>query len=111
MKGLNHDLVDGSFDRLELALQFTVLGGGDARGDDRSGDIASPPQGSLGFDENIRNVLLNASGCQDQIISRLDEMDYLLFAKQGKVQENFKRLCVGGENDEFGDTAVQGLRG
>ena len=44
-------------------------------------------------------------------LSKALENGYLLFAKQGKVQENLKRFCVGGENDELGDTAVQGFRG
>jgi len=87
---LDHDLVDGPLDRLKLTLELTVLGGGDARGNDGSRDVASTSQGCLGFNKDIRNVLL--------------------FAKQGKMQEDFKRLCVSGEDDKFCDTAVQGFR-
>jgi hypothetical protein len=38
---LNQEPVDRPLDRLELALELTVLGGGHARGNDRSRDIAS----------------------------------------------------------------------
>jgi len=58
MKGLDHDLVDGPLDRLELALELTVLGGGYARSDDGPRDVASASQGGLGFNEDVRNVLL-----------------------------------------------------
>jgi len=91
MKGLDHELVDSPLDRLKLALELTVLGGGDARGDDGSRDVASTSQGGLGFDKDVRDVLL--------------------FAKQGKMQQNFERLRVSGKDYEFGDTTVQGFRG
>ena len=109
MRGLDHDLVNGPLNRLKLALEFTVLGGGDTCGDDRSRDVASAPQGSLGFDKDIRDILLYRSDRERWITSGVSET-YLLFAEQGKMQENFERLCIGGENDEFGDTTVQGFR-
>ena len=56
---LDHDLVDGPLDRLKLTLELTVLGGGDARGDDGSRDVASASQGSLGFNKDVRDVLLD----------------------------------------------------
>jgi len=90
-EGLNHYLVDGPLDRLELALELAVLRGGDARGDDRSRYVASTPQGRLGLNEDVRNVLF--------------------FTKQGKMQENFEGFRVGSENDEFSDTTIQGFRG
>jgi len=64
VKCLVDDLVDGPFDRLELALELAVLGGGDARSDDGSRDVASTSQGSLGFNKDVRNVLLDASDRQ-----------------------------------------------
>ena len=85
-----------------------MLGGGDARGNDGSRNVASASQGGLGFDKDVRNVLLDASDRQHRTTTQKDE--YLLFAKQGKVQENFKRLRIGGEDDEFGDTTIQGFR-
>jgi len=90
-----------------------VLGCGDARGDDGSRDIASASQGSLGFNKDVRNVLLGTPDLEfsTRIISRVRKSGYLLFAKQWKMQENFKRLCIGGEDDEFGDTTVQGFSG
>jgi hypothetical protein len=66
VKGSDDDLVDGPLDRLELALELTVLGGGDARGDDGSRDVTSASQGSLGFNKDVRNVLLDASDRQHQ---------------------------------------------
>lgn len=47
MKCLDHELVDGPLDRLELTLELAVLRGGNARSDDGSGDVASASQGSL----------------------------------------------------------------
>ena len=43
VRGLEHNLVDGPLNRLELALELAMLGGGHARGNDRSGDIAGAP--------------------------------------------------------------------
>lgn len=110
MEGLDHELVDSPLNRLELALELAVLGGGDARGDDGSRDVASASQGCLGFDKDVRNVLLDVSDGQHWNYTWLLS-DYLFFAKQGKMQENFERFRVSGEDDELGDTTVQGLRG
>lgn len=81
-KGLDHDLVDGPFDCLKLTLEFTVLGGGDTRSDDGSGDIASPSQGSLGFYKDVWNILLNTSDSQNQIISGF--LKIVTFSSQSK---------------------------
>ena len=62
--GLVDDLVDGPFDGLELTLELTVLGGGDARSDDGSRDVASTSQGCLGFYKDVWNVLSDASNRQ-----------------------------------------------
>jgi len=75
MKGSDHDLVDGPLDRLKLTLELAVLGGGDARGNDGSRDVASASQGSLGFDEDVRNVLLGISNFQHQ--------NYLQYTEEG----------------------------
>ena len=64
MKGLVDDSVDGPFNRLELALELAVLGGGDACSDDGPRNVASASQGSLGFNKDIWNVLLDASDRQ-----------------------------------------------
>jgi len=58
MKGLDHELVDSPLDRLKLALELAMLGGGDARGDDGSRNVTSTSQGCLGFDKDVWNVLL-----------------------------------------------------
>ena len=57
VRGLEHNLVDGPLNRLELALELAMLGGGHARGDDRSGDVAGAPQSGFRFNEDIWNVL------------------------------------------------------
>jgi len=64
VKGLVDDPVDGPFNRLELTLELAVLGGGDARGDDGSRDVAGASQCSLGFNKDVWNVLLDASDRQ-----------------------------------------------
>ena len=44
-------------------------------------------------------------------ISKIEgEASYLFFAKQGKMQEDFDRFRVCGEDDKFGDTAIKRLR-
>ena len=47
VRELNQELVDCFLDLLELALEFTMLGGGDARSDDGSRDVTSASQCSL----------------------------------------------------------------
>lgn len=32
---------------------------------------------------------------------------HLFFAKEGKVEQNFQRLCISSQNDEFCDTTVK----
>ena len=67
MEGLDHNLVNGPLDRLELALEFTMLGGGHACGNDGSRDVTSASQGGFGFDKDVRNVLLGAFDRQCQL--------------------------------------------
>jgi hypothetical protein len=54
---LNHDLVDGFLDRLELALQLSVFTGGNTGCDDGSGDVACSAESSFGFDKDVWDVL------------------------------------------------------
>lgn len=94
MKGLDNDLVDSPLDRLELALELTVLGSGDARGDDGSRDIASASQGSLGFDKDVWNILLDVSDCQRQNYLRtLSQLIPSLRKARGGAREFREAQC------------------
>jgi len=36
---------------------------------------------------------------------------YLLFAKNGKVENNLERVCISSNYDDFGDTSVESFCG
>jgi len=83
---LNHDLVDGFLDRLELALQLSVFTGGNTGCDDGSGDVACSAESSFGFDEDVGHILL--------------------FADQGEVEKDLQRLSVSREDNDLCDPAI-----
>ena len=41
----------------------------------------------------------------------IEEGAYLVFAKEGKVEENLQRFCIGSQNNELSLSSVQGLGG
>jgi hypothetical protein len=41
---------------------------------------------------------------------KYEEFTYLLLTEKGEMQKNLKRFCVCREDDELGNTTVQGLR-
>lgn len=58
--GLDEKFFDGKFELVNLVLELTSFVGGDAGGDDGSGDTASTAQCSFGRDKHVRNVLHGA---------------------------------------------------
>jgi len=83
---LNHDLVDGLLDRLELALQFSMFTSSNTGCDDGSGDVACPPESSFGLDEDV--------------------WDVLLFADQGEVEKDLQRFGVSREDNDLRNATI-----
>jgi hypothetical protein len=75
----------------DLAHKVRGLVGGDGAGDDGPGDTTSAAQSHLGGNVDVGNVLV--------------------LAKQGQMQKNGERGGVCGEHNEFGNSAIQRLRG
>lgn len=71
----------------DLPLQLGRLVGGDGRRDDSAGNTTGTPKGNLGGDKDVGDVLV--------------------FAEEWKVEEDLEGGGVGGENNEFGNTAVE----
>lgn len=88
---LNQQLLNFILKVFDLLLQLATVIGGDRGGDDLPGHATSASQSLLGTHKNVRNILI--------------------LTKQGQVHQNLDGLCVGGQNDELGLTAVQGLCG
>ena len=88
---LDQNLLDGILKFLNLGLELRAFLGNDGAGDNRAGDTAGAAEGSLGLDENVGNVFV--------------------LAQQGQMQQDFKGLGVGSQDDDFGDTAIEGLGG
>lgn len=70
-----------------LPLQLRRLVGGDGGRDDSAGNTTGTPEGDLGGDEDVGDVLV--------------------FAEEWKMEEDLEGRGVGGENNEFGNTAVE----
>lgn len=76
-------------DSQDLRVQLPSLVGGDTSSNDRPAHTASSSECGLAWQEDI--------------------WDVLVLAKQWEVEDNLDRLDVGGENDEFTNTSVEGL--
>lgn len=74
-----------------MRLQLGSFVGGHGDGDDRAADTAGTAKSGLGGDKDVRDVLV--------------------FAQQGQVEQDFEGFGVGSHDDEFRDTAVEGLGG
>lgn len=76
---------------VDLVLQSRTLVGGDRSSNDWSGDTTSSTQSGLGWNKDVRNVLV--------------------LTQQRQVQQDLDWLSVSSHDDELGDTSVQGLGG
>lgn len=88
---LQHKSLDLVLEGADLAHQVTGLVGGDAGGDDGAGDTAGTAESELAGDEDVDAVLV--------------------LGQKGDVHDDGERGGVGGEDDQFGGTAVEGLGG
>lgn len=70
-----------------LSLQLRRLVGGDRGRDNSAGHATGTTKGDLRGDENVGDVLV--------------------FAEEWKMKEDFEGGGIGGENNEFGNTAVE----
>jgi len=76
-------------DGIDLRPQFPSFIGSDRSGNDGPRNTTSATESGLGGNENVRNVLV--------------------LAEEGQVEENFDGFGIGGHDDEFTDTSVEGL--
>lgn len=91
IQGLDLESLDLVLQASDLAHQVGCLVGGDACCDDSSADTTCTSQSSLGWYVNVRGVLV--------------------FAEKGKVKKNSQWGSIGGEDNNFTDTTVEGLGG
>lgn len=75
----------------DLTHQVRGLVGGDRAGDDSASDATGTAKSHLGGNVDVRNVLV--------------------LAEEGQVEEDGQGTGVGSEDDDLGDTAVEGLGG
>lgn len=73
----------------DLSSQLRCIVGSDAGSDDGAGDTTSASEGRFGWDVDVCYVLV--------------------FAEEGEVEEDGEWAGVCGENDNLGDTSVEGL--
>lgn len=77
--------------RNDLGFKLGSLVGGDGNGNDSTGNTTRTAQSSLGGNKDVGNILI--------------------FAQKWQVQQDFEGLSVSSHNNEFGNTAIQGLGG
>jgi len=86
---LDHELLDGVLEVLDLALQLRPFVRGDRTRDDGS---------------------RNATGAPERLFRRHENIWYVLvLSQQRQMQEDLQRFSVGRHDDELGDAPVQGL--
>jgi len=88
---LDLESLDLVLEGADLAHQVRGLVGGDGAGDDSASDATGTAKSHLGGDVDVRNVLV--------------------LAEEGQVEEDGQGAGVGSEDDDLGDTAVEGLGG
>jgi hypothetical protein len=76
-------------DSQDLLVQLPSLVGSNTSGNNGSTDSTSPSKSSLGREEDVGYVLV--------------------LTEKRKVEDDLDRFDVGGENDEFTDTSVEGF--
>lgn len=88
---LDQESLDLVLEGADLVHEIGSLVGGDGGGDDGAGDTAGTSESGLGWN--------------------VDVWDVLILAEEWEVEENLKWIGVGGEDDDLGDSAVEGLGG
>lgn len=88
---LDEELLDLILEAIDLRVKLRTLGGKDGAGNNRPGDTAGTAKSDLGGDKDVRDILV--------------------FAEEGEVEEDLKRLGVSGHDDELADATVEGLGG
>lgn len=109
-KGLDHQSLDLVLESADLAHEVGGLVCGDGSGDDGAGDTAGATEGHLGGNVCSISCQLVIPPCAWGLVLT-DVCDVLVLAEKRDVEEDGKRSGVGGEDDDFGDTTVEGLGG
>jgi hypothetical protein len=90
-QGISRCLDSTHLNSQDLSIQLPSLIGSNTSSNNRSADTTSPTQSSLGRKEDIRDVLV--------------------FTEEGEVEYDLDGFDVGGEDDEFTNTSVEGFGG
>lgn len=90
-KSLDQQLLNLLLDGGDLRLQLGALVGGDTASDDWARDATGTAEGLLRANEYV--------------------WDVFVLAQQWQVQQDLQWLCIGGQNDEFRKSAIEGLGG
>jgi len=107
-RGLNQGLLYGILDSPNLTSEFLRFASSHTSSNNRTSDIASTTECSLGGEEDVRNILaVNAS---ERFNHKVIKIAYLVFAEDREMHEDFDRFSVSGEDDKFRDTAVERFR-
>lgn len=88
---LDHETLDLVLEGADLVHEVRSLVGGDGSGDDGARDTAGTTKSHLGGD--------------------VDVWDVLVLAEEGQVHEDGEGSSVSGQEDDLGDTTVEGLGG
>lgn len=86
---LDNETLDLVLHLPDLSCKLRGIVGGDAGSNDGARDTTSASERGFGWDVDVCYVLV--------------------FAEEGKVEEDGEWAGVGGENDDLGDTSVEGL--
>ena len=88
---LDHKSLNLVLQASDLVHKITCLVGGDAGSDDCAGYTTSATKSRLARYIDVGNIFV--------------------LAQEGEVEEDRKRCRIGGEDDDLGDTSVEGLCG
>ena len=97
---LDLQTLDLVLERPDLAHEVRRLVGGDAAGDDGTGDTAGAAQ-LIHVSECITPLIVREKGTYSHLAGDVDVGDVLVLAEEGQVEEDGERAGVGGQDDEF----------
>jgi hypothetical protein len=106
---LVHQLLNGVLNRGDLTRELLGLAGRNTGGDNGPGNIAGTTKSGLGRQEDVRDVLERKHNYQRYIPISERENPHLLFAKEGKMEQDLEGFGVSSHDDEFCDTTVESL--
>ena len=93
-------------------MHSTIRVAEDGGGNDVTGDTASASEVSLLRHVDVNDVLNEEKGVLDQqSVWECLIITYLVFAKEGKMEDDLQGLGVSGKDNEIGEATVESLGG